>query len=134
MSELIAAFAGLAPLFEQALHGADRAEILSFIEQRRINSGWRAIPEAFAMQLCQDRFAFRRSKSTWRRRLRLGHRGAAGRTPFAVVRSAGRKQRTASSALAHGRGQFGDRVPVDALPVPWTQLCRECQERGHSAA
>jgi len=31
MSELIAAFAGLAPLFEQALHGADRAEILSFI-------------------------------------------------------------------------------------------------------
>jgi len=85
------------------------------------------------MQLCQDRFAFRRSKSTWRRRPRLGHRGAAGRTPFAVVRSAGRKQRTASSARAHGGGQFGDRVHVDALPVPWTQLCRECKERGHSA-
>jgi len=33
----------------------------------------------------------------------------------------------------HGGGQFGDRVHVDALPVPWTQLCRECKERGHSA-
>jgi hypothetical protein len=49
MSELVAAFAGFALLFEHPIHGADRAEILPFIEQRRINSGGRAILEAFAV-------------------------------------------------------------------------------------
>jgi hypothetical protein len=43
MSQLIAALAGLAALFEQAIHGANRAVILAFIEQGRINSGWRAV-------------------------------------------------------------------------------------------
>src|ERR1019366_7524508 len=58
MSELVAAFARFASLFEQAIHGADRAVILSFIEQRRINSGWRAILEALSMEMRQDRCAF----------------------------------------------------------------------------
>ena len=66
MGELIAALARFAFLFEQAIHGANRAEILSFIEQRRINSGGRAILEAFSVQMRQDRFAFRWSKSARR--------------------------------------------------------------------
>jgi hypothetical protein len=32
--------------------------IFPFIEQRRIDSGWRAILEAFGVQMRQDRFAF----------------------------------------------------------------------------
>jgi len=36
-----------------------RAEISPFIKQRRINSGWRAILEAFFVQASQDRFLFR---------------------------------------------------------------------------
>jgi hypothetical protein len=51
MSQLIAAFAGFASLFEQAIHGADRAVILPFIEQRRINSGWGAILEPFSVKM-----------------------------------------------------------------------------------
>src|SRR5450755_2694368 len=109
MRELIAALAGLAFLFEQAIHGADGAEILSFIEQRRINSGWRAILEAFAMQMCQDRCAFRWSKSAWRARPRPPDCGVDQRIFLAIVRSTRCKQRTASSARAHGGGQFGDR-------------------------
>src|SRR5260370_12307245 len=101
MSELIEAFAGCATPFEQAIHGADRAEILSFIEQRRINSGGRAILEAFSMQMCQDRFAFRWSKSAWRWRARICLCKADHRTPLAIVGSSRRKQRTASSAGAH---------------------------------
>src|ERR1019366_9368373 len=45
MGQLVAAFAGFAPPLEQAIQGADRAELLPFIEQRGINSGWRAILE-----------------------------------------------------------------------------------------
>ena len=47
MRQLIAALANLAVLVEQAIHGANRAVILAFIEQRRINSGWRTILETF---------------------------------------------------------------------------------------
>jgi hypothetical protein len=63
MGKLVAALARFAFLFEQAIHGADRAVILPFIEQRRINSGGRTILESFSMQMRQDRFAFRWSKS-----------------------------------------------------------------------
>src|SRR5260370_24924531 len=101
MSELIAAFAGFATPFEQAIHGADRAEILSFIEQRRINSGGRAILEAFSMQMCQDRFAFRWSKSAWRGMPPVGLRRADHPTPFAIVGSPRRQQRTAISAASY---------------------------------
>jgi hypothetical protein len=45
-------------LFEQAMHAADRAAILAFIEQRRINSGWGAILETFFVKTSHDRFSF----------------------------------------------------------------------------
>jgi hypothetical protein len=57
MSPLIATFASFAMLFEQAMHTADRAEILAFIEQRRINSGRGAILETFFVQTRQDLLA-----------------------------------------------------------------------------
>ena len=60
------------------------------------------------MQMCQDRFAFRWSKSAWRGRPRIGLGRADHRTSLAIVGSARRKQSTASSARAHGGGQFGD--------------------------
>ena len=50
MNELIAAFARLALLFEDAVHGADRAEILAFIEQGGLDGGGRAILESLFMQ------------------------------------------------------------------------------------
>jgi hypothetical protein len=40
------------------MHAADRAEILAFIEQRRINSGRGAILETFFVKTSQDRFSF----------------------------------------------------------------------------
>jgi hypothetical protein len=58
MNQLIPAFSGLASLLEQAIHDADRAVIVPFIEQSGINSSWRAILEAFFVQMSQDHFAF----------------------------------------------------------------------------
>src|SRR6516164_2703857 len=40
MKQLIAAFVRFVVFLEHAIHGADRAVIRSFIEQRRVNSGW----------------------------------------------------------------------------------------------
>src|SRR3989475_8244900 len=62
MRELIAAFAGFTLLFQEAIHGANRAVIPPFIEQRRIHSGWRAILKPFFVEMSQDGFAFRRTK------------------------------------------------------------------------
>ena len=42
MNQLIAAFVRFVVFHEHPIHGADRAVIRSFIEQRRINSGGRA--------------------------------------------------------------------------------------------
>src|SRR6202171_5949628 len=97
MGELIAAFAGFTLLFEQAVHGADRAMILPFVEQRGINSGGRAILEAFSMEMSQHRFALCRTKGACRQgpRLRRRSRGGSG-AYFPVVGSARQLQRVAS--------------------------------------
>src|SRR6266436_1426676 len=101
MRQLIAALAHLAVLFKQAIHGANRAVILAFIEQRRINSGWRAILEAFFVQTRQDRLPFRWAECTCRRRPRRGHRRKKDLTAIPVVRSARYSESLASSAGAH---------------------------------
>src|SRR5437879_12965274 len=72
MRQLIAALANLALLVEQAIHGANRAVILAFIEQRRINSGWVAILETFFVKTSQDRFSVCPTEGPRRRRSR-GH-------------------------------------------------------------
>jgi hypothetical protein len=66
MGELVATFPGFAPLCQQAVHGADRAVVLPFIEQGRINRGGRAILEAFSVEMGQDRRAFRRTEGAYR--------------------------------------------------------------------
>jgi hypothetical protein len=66
-------------LFEQAMHAANRAEVLAFIEQRRINSGWRTILESFFVKTSQDRFSFCPIKGPRRRRPR-GRRYRPGRS------------------------------------------------------
>src|ERR1039458_6076319 len=108
MSQLVAAFAGFALLFQEAMHGANRAVIVPFIEQRGINSGWRAILEPFSVKMSQDRFAFRWTQGTRWSRSQRGRCGETGCTSIPVVGSTRRKQRTASGARADSSGQLGD--------------------------
>src|SRR5207237_10200065 len=89
MRQLIAALANLAVLVEQAIHGANRAVILAFIEQRRINSGCGAILETFFVQTSQDRFSFCPIKGPRRRRPR-GRRYGWGRSLTALPVEIGR--------------------------------------------
>src|SRR5215467_225730 len=114
MRQLIAALAHLAALGEQAIHGANRAVILAFVEQRRINSGWGAILETFFVQTSQDRFSFcptegprwprpRGCRPGWNRSL----------TALPVVRSPRHPQSLTSRAGAHVDRQFTDRGHQD---------------------
>src|SRR2546422_6932356 len=87
MRQLIAALAHLAVLFKQAIHGANRAVILAFIEQRHINSGWRAILEAFFVQTRQDRVSFRWAECACGRRPRERYGGGRSLTALPLVKS-----------------------------------------------
>ena len=49
MDELIATFAGLSLLLEDAVHGADRTEVLAFVEQGGLHGGGGAVLEALLM-------------------------------------------------------------------------------------
>src|ERR1039458_3293065 len=93
MSQLVAAFAGFALLFQEAMHGANRAVIVPFIEQRGINSGWRAILEPFSVKMSQDRFAFRWTQGTRCSRSQRGRCGETGCTSIPVVGSRSEERR-----------------------------------------
>src|SRR5665811_1018147 len=108
MGQLVAAFAGFALLFQEAMHSANRAVIVPFVEQRRIHSGWGAILESFSVQMHQDRFAFRRTQGTNWSRSQSDRCRETGCTSIPVVGSAWRKQRTASGTRADRSGQLGD--------------------------
>src|SRR5260370_40727451 len=97
MRQLIAALANLAVLVEQAIHGAYRAVILAFIEQRRINSGWRTILETFFVQTRQNRIPLRRAECACRRRPRRAHRRSRKLTAIPVARCARATQSLAST-------------------------------------
>src|SRR5207237_4993 len=114
MRQLIAALANLAVLVEQAIHGANRAVILAFIEQRRINSGCGAILETFFVQTSQDRFSFCPIKGPRRRRPR-GRRYGWGRslTALPVVGCPRHPQNLTSRAGAHVDCYFADRGHQD---------------------
>jgi hypothetical protein len=92
MGQLVAAFAGFTLGGEQAVHGADRAVILSFIEQGRINSGGRAILKPFFVEISEDLLAFRRSKGACRPRPRSGPHRRRSRTSIPVVGPTGYAQ------------------------------------------
>src|SRR3984893_2473246 len=113
MRQLIAALANLAVLVEQAIHGANRAVILAFIEQRRINSGWRTILETFFVQTSQNRIPFRRVECACRRRPRGRCGESSGLTALPVVRRPRYPQNLASRAGAHVDREFGDRGHQD---------------------
>jgi hypothetical protein len=49
VDELIATFAGLALLLEDAVHGADRTEVLAFVEQGGLYGSGRAVLESLLM-------------------------------------------------------------------------------------
>src|ERR1019366_8834698 len=51
MVELVATFSGLTRFFQQTVHGAKGAVLLPFLEQRGIDSGWRALLEAFGVKM-----------------------------------------------------------------------------------
>src|ERR1700687_4855617 len=104
MSQLVTSFAGFALLFQEAMHGANRAVIVPFIEQRRIYSGWGAILESFSVQMRQDRFSFRRTQGTSWSSSQSDRGRETGCTSIPVVGSAWRKQRTASGTRADRSG------------------------------
>jgi len=80
------------------MHAADRAKILPFIEQRRINSSWGAILEAFFMEASQDasRSAGRSARAG---RLRRGHRRSSSLTAIPVVRSTRHMERPTAALV-----------------------------------
>jgi len=54
MDELVAAFAILAFRIQQSIHGADRAAILTIVEQRSVNLRRRTVLKAFLMKASQN--------------------------------------------------------------------------------
>src|SRR6266536_1220354 len=58
MSRLAAPLADFAFRSEYSVHRRHRAEIAAFVQQIRVNAGWRLVHEAFVMQDAQDRGAF----------------------------------------------------------------------------
>ena len=80
MGQMVAAFAGFSLSCQQAVHGADGAVILLFIEQGRIDGGERAILKAFVKEISQDGSAFRRRQGAYR----TGPRSGPGGTRTAI--------------------------------------------------
>src|SRR5947207_969986 len=111
MNQLIATFAGLTTLFQQAIHRSNRTVIFPFIEQRRINSGWRAILEAFFVQARQHHLSFHLVECACRRRPRRGYHRRRNPTAIPVVRSARHTQTFAAEqsaqAASRRRSRFG---------------------------
>jgi hypothetical protein len=58
MNELIAALAGLALVFEDAVHGAGRAEVLAFVQQGGLNGCGRTVLKSLFVQDGQHIGAF----------------------------------------------------------------------------
>src|SRR5438067_11082499 len=68
MNELIAAFAALSLLLQNAIHGSGGAEILSFVQQGGLDGGGGAVLEALMMEDVQHMGAFISTESTGRDR------------------------------------------------------------------
>ena len=103
MSQLIAALARLAALFQQAIHRCESSSDSPFIQQGRIHSGWRAVLKTFFVKTSQDRVTFGETQSTCRCRPRWDLLGRGNLTAIPVVRSARHSQSLASRAGAHVR-------------------------------
>ena len=84
---MVAAFAGFSLSCQQAVHGADGAVILPFIEQGRVDGGRRAILKAFVVEISQGGFPFRR-QGAHRTGPRSGPNPGGTRTSIPVVGAA----------------------------------------------
>ncbi len=112
MDQLIAALAGGAVLFQDAIHGPSRAKILAFIEQRGVDRGRRAILEALGIQHGANRLAFLRTQSA------SGTPGgrssgtdrAGPSTALPIEGSAGHAERVAGRLDADGGGELQDGI------------------------
>jgi len=67
MTKLIAAFLQLLVFRQDAMHGADRAEIDILVQQRGIDLRRSLVAESFRVQMVEHRLPFRRAQSPrWR--------------------------------------------------------------------
>src|ERR1022692_4467006 len=64
MHELVAALTRLSLVFENPVHGANRAMITAFVEQRGVNRSRRAVLKSLLMKAGQDHFPFRANQRT----------------------------------------------------------------------
>ena len=55
MRELIPPFPSFSCVFEDSVHGANRAEVAIFVQERGVDRSWRLIDEAFRVQLLEYR-------------------------------------------------------------------------------
>jgi len=79
MNELIAALAGFSLLLEDAVHGANRAEVLAFVQQGGLHGRRRAVLKSLFVEDSQHPGAFGLTEGTsgcrpLRCRRRLGRR------------------------------------------------------------
>src|SRR3984957_15633433 len=88
MHELVAALAHFARAFQNPVHGANRAMITAFVQQRGVNRSRRAVLKALLMKAAQDHFPFRAIQRTRHVPHGGGRRRKKTQTPLPVKRSA----------------------------------------------
>src|ERR1019366_804837 len=111
MDELIAALARLPLLFEDAVHGARRAEVLAFVQQSSLHGCRRAVLEPLFMEDLQYRLALGLTEGArgrcplyWQSRLRCRRCRRTQDRPMPIERSAGHRQEIAGGHDANGGG------------------------------
>src|ERR1700691_2048229 len=102
MNNLIATFAGLSPILQDAVHGANGAMISALVEHRGVDRGGRRILKTLLMKASQHCCAFRLSQSSRRRRPgRRDYDGRKVKTFPAIERSTRDVERHAGLFHAH---------------------------------
>ena len=130
---MVAAFAHLLILAQDAIHGARRTEVAAFVEEREIGLNWRVIGESFAVEHVEHFLAFgpreraRRAgaaKRCGRRRIRRERErlGAQRAVAAAIQRGARDAQRAARRGNADLRADGVD--GLHQLLSPSSRLLR----------
>lgn len=121
VAELVASFADLVMLVEQAIHRANRTQVGSLIEQSGVHLGRRVIDELRGIQRFEHGLAFLGRKRSWRWRTfsRRNHgSGRSLRRPAAVERGPRNSECFTGWFHADGGGQFGDGVQSSVALFP----------------
>src|SRR3954454_11563002 len=112
--ELVAALTRLARAFENPVHGANRAMIPAFVEQRSVNRSRRAVLKSLLMKAGQYRFPLRGNKRPRNLPHSRGRRRKNTQTPLPVKEARG-KSKASQAALTP---TVGARSPMAALTTP----------------